>query len=57
MFNFSAVNQIYDTYVHPSHVIRGNDAILKCDIPSFVTDLVQVVNWLDDNGSILSHGT
>ena len=32
------------------YVIRGNSAMLKCDIPSYVADLVHVSAWLDDHG-------
>lgn len=32
------------------YVMRGNSAILKCSIPSFVADFVHVVSWLDDSG-------
>lgn len=32
------------------HVLRGNAAIVKCHIPSFVIDFVFVSEWiLDDN--------
>ncbi len=34
-----------------SYVILGNDALVKCDIPSFVTDLVQVTGWTDNDGN------
>ena len=30
--------------------MRGNSAILKCTIPSFVADFVYVVSWLDEDG-------
>lgn len=33
------------------YVIRGNSAILKCSIPSFVSDFVNVVSWQDDSGN------
>jgi hypothetical protein len=32
------------------YVIKGNAAILKCSIPSFVADFVHVVSWVDDSG-------
>lgn len=32
-------------------MIRGNAAILKCSIPSFVAEFVQVVGWQDDQGN------
>lgn len=35
------------------HVLRGNAAIVKCHIPSFVIDFVYVSAWiLDENGEI-----
>lgn len=35
------------------YVIRGNAAILKCTIPSFVADFVHVISWLDNSGNEL----
>ena len=34
--------------------MRGNSAIIKCLIPSFVADFVQVVAWIDDDGKEFS---
>lgn len=34
------------------YVLRGNSAILKCHIPSFVSEYVTVISWIiseDDN--------
>lgn len=31
--------------------MRGNSAILKCSIPSFVADFVYVVAWVDQEGT------
>lgn len=30
------------------HVLRGNTAIIKCHIPSFVADYVFVSSWLEN---------
>ncbi|CAB4056116.1 unnamed protein product [Lepeophtheirus salmonis] len=49
-----AVNQDYKTYVNQAHVIKGNDVLIKCDIPSFVSDIVYVVGWLDQEGQVYS---
>lgn len=38
---------MYDEYV-----IKGNAAVLKCNIPSFVSDHVEIVEWIDTNGGI-----
>ena len=32
------------------YVIKGNAAVLKCNIPSFVSDHVEIVEWIDSNG-------
>ncbi len=32
-------------------VINGNDALLKCQIPSFVSDFVSVDGWVDSEGN------
>lgn len=31
-------------------MILGNDALLKCKIPSFVADFVNVVSWQEEQG-------
>lgn len=37
--------------------MRGNAAIIKCLIPSFVADFVHVVAWINEDGDeILSSG-
>lgn len=37
------------------YVIRGNSAILKCSIPSFVSDFVRVEAWIDEENNELVH--
>lgn len=32
-------------------MIKGNTAVLKCTIPSFVADFVKVEAWVSDEGS------
>ena len=44
------VAQTYNTDARKIHVILGNSALVKCDIPSFVADFVSVVSWLDNDG-------
>ena len=44
---FLVVVQRYETDVGKEYVIRGNDALMKCSIPSFVSDVVQIIAWLD----------
>jgi len=37
------------------YVIKGNAAVLKCSIPSFVADFVRVESWIDEEGTELRH--
>ena len=47
------VHQAYNIRSHPEDVILGNDAIMRCSIPSFVSDFVSVVDWEDSEGVVL----
>ena len=49
------VHQSYQTDVNLEHVIRGNSAVLKCSVPSFVADFVTVDTWLVDDNHVV-HG-
>ena len=40
------VNQYYEEQVYDVFVIRGNTALFKCQIPSFVADHVEVTEWV-----------
>lgn len=51
-YHFPVVSQFYDTDVNKAYVIRGNAAILKCEIPSFVADFVSVVSWHTDQDEV-----
>lgn len=45
------VNQYYEAEVVSEYVIKGNTAVLKCTIPSFVADFVKVEAWLASEGT------
>lgn len=45
------MTQFYEAEVLSEYVIRGNSAVLKCNIPSFVADFVRVEAWLGDDGN------
>lgn len=47
------VNQFYKAEILTEYVIRGNTAVLKCSIPSFVADYVAVEAWIADDGTEL----
>lgn len=46
--HYLVVTQYYEADVNKEHVIRGNSAVMKCLIPSFVADFVEVVSWHTD---------
>lgn len=50
------VNQYYEAEVVSEYVIRGNTAVLKCNIPSFVADFVRVEAWVGSDDSEYTHG-
>jgi len=46
------VAQQYASEIVSEYVIRGNNAVLKCNIPAFVADFVSVINWKDSDGEV-----
>lgn len=50
---FPVANGHYKTSGEEEYVILGNDALLKCKIPSFVSDFVSVISWQQvETGSV-----
>lgn len=50
------VTQFYITEAENEYVIKGNAAVMKCKIPSFVADFVQVEAWINaEDGTVLTH--
>lgn len=47
--SIAVVNQFYDAEITKEYVMRGNSAIIKCLIPSFVADFVHVVAWINED--------
>ena len=45
------VEQLYQTRVEAEDVVLGNDVILQCQIPSYITDIVDIIDWVDSDGS------
>ncbi|XP_054164202.1 cell adhesion molecule Dscam2-like [Oppia nitens] len=47
----ASIRQSYEVRVYDEFVIKGNTAILRCDIiPVFIRDYVLVTNWLTNDG-------
>lgn len=49
-FSFIVVSQSYTVNLVEENVLRGNAAIVKCLIPSFVTEYVSVASWIISEG-------
>lgn len=49
---FSVVSQAYSVHLVEENVLRGNAAIIKCLIPSFVTEYVSVSSWIMSEGEV-----
>lgn len=43
------VPQTYSVNVMDENVLKGNAAIFKCHIPSYVADFIFVSSWLSDD--------
>lgn len=48
------VNQYYEAQVYDVFVIKGNTALFKCQIPSFVADHVEIVEWVTTDGQMFA---
>lgn len=46
------VSQAYSVHLVEENVLRGNAAIIKCLIPSFVTEYVSVDSWIMSEGEV-----
>lgn len=46
---FIVVIQPYESEADNEYVIRGNSVVMKCEIPSYVADFVQVDLWMDSD--------
>ena len=46
----TVVSQYFEVQVYDVFAIRGNAAIFKCQVPSFVADHVDVASWIDSDG-------
>ena len=49
----TVVGQRYAVNVMDEHVLRGNAAIIKCHIPSFVAEFVEVDSWVEDETTVI----
>lgn len=52
--SYPVVAQDYVTEAENEYVIRGNSAVMKCKIPSFVSDFVSIDAWVSEDNVELS---
>ena len=55
-FVFLVVRQIYKTDGSQEYVITGNDALIKCQYPSFVSEFLTILGWASSEGEFHSAG-
>lgn len=48
----TVVAQPYQPEILTEYVIRGNSAILKCSIPSYIAEFVTVEAWIREDGEV-----
>lgn len=49
------MQQFYQSRVIDEFVLRGNTGILKCLVPSFVTDFVIIEAWIAEDGTTFKY--
>lgn len=55
-FFLKAVIQYFEVEADNEYVIRGNSIVMRCKIPSYISDFVTVDMWRDtDNNTFLSN--
>ncbi|XP_054712913.1 cell adhesion molecule DSCAM-like [Uloborus diversus] len=47
------IKQRFDPQVYDEFVVRGNTAVLRCHLPSFVREYVTVDSWIRDDKQVL----
>lgn len=50
--SYIVVTQPYNPEILTEYVIRGNSAILKCSIPSYIAEFVTVEAWIREDGEV-----
>lgn len=48
------VEQSYQLRVNDEFVLKGNTAMLKCIVPSFVGDFLEIIEWVSESGESYS---
>lgn len=46
---FAVIKEGYEVKVYDEYVISGNSALLRCQLPSYVSEFVMVTSWIQDS--------
>ena len=49
----AVVSQLYEADVNKEYAIVANSALIKCQVPSFMVDLLTVESWLIDSTTVI----
>lgn len=52
-FAVSVVEQAFNIEVYDEFVTSGNSAVLRCHVPAFVRDLVDIVAWIEGSSNYI----
>ncbi|KAG8198710.1 hypothetical protein JTE90_023480 [Oedothorax gibbosus] len=52
----AVVNQKYEIHLFDEFILKGNMAVLRCPVPSFVSDYVRVTSWERVDGFLITPG-
>ena len=47
------IQQHFVVEVYDEFVIAGNTAVMRCHIPGFIKEFVQVVSWIQEPSTII----
>lgn len=47
------VAQNYEIDVIKEFAIKGNSAVMKCQVPSYVSDFVHVISWITEDSEYI----
>ena len=48
-FSSVAAQMNYETDINKEYVIKGNAAVLKCIVPSYLLDYLEIISWMVDD--------
>lgn len=56
IFFLTVIKQRFSPQVYDDFVVRGNTAVLRCHLPTFVKEYVSVDSWIRNDDYVLKMG-